>query len=155
MSSSSDSDISMSRISYPPPKTMKQEDYSDVNNWNRPQNAKAHCKCIIVTDTVNGTTLTDDDDNDSDSDKKGVPAFLVGTNGKLLSVKYKKQIYSSVKGFFNDNVNPKDVPSTIHQVARLFARASAISSRPNTSHSFCAPVIGRPMHFSFDNTMAG
>ena len=116
---------------------MKREDYPDVNNWNRPQNAKAHCKCIIVTDTseisadtVNSTTLTDSDDNDdddSDSDKKGVPAFLVGTDGKLLSVEYKKQIYSSVKGFFNDNVNPKNVPinysssgKTLHENFRNF-----------------------------------
>ena len=76
--------------------------------------------------------LTDNNNNnDSDSDKKGVPAFLVGTDGKLLSVKYKKQSYLSVKGFFNDNVDPKNVPinysssgKTLHENFHNFIQAT-------------------------------
>ena len=115
MSSSSTSDVSMSHSTYPAPKPLKREDYPNINNWNCPRNAKAQCKCIIVTDTskisadtVNSTALTND--NDDSDDKRGVPAFLVGTDGKLLSIEYKKQIYSSIEGFFNNNVDPKNVP---------------------------------------------
>ena len=48
----------------------------------------------ISTDTVNRLSIDqfrDNEDEDLNSrEKKGISGFLVGTNGKLLSIQYKK-----------------------------------------------------------------
>lgn len=106
---------------HPAPEPLKPEDFPNVKNWQRPtKSGSAHKKCIIVTDlsdvsgdTVDGLLRTPDNeeaDDDDPSDKAGVPAFLVGTDGKLLSNAYKVEMYASARAFLNEHITPNNVP---------------------------------------------
>ena len=139
---------------------LKPNDYPNVDNWNCPQKSKTHSKCVIVTDpseistdTADGIALLSTDNNNNDDDKKRVPAFLVGTDDKLLSVEYKTQIYSSVKGFLNNHIDPNNVPinysssgETLHENFHNFIKSKYMPLRLCSGHWKANALLIRLYH---------
>lgn len=108
-----------------------------VKNWSRNGKNKAQIATIWITDETDLTkdqpnmllnginsnsalqpTYDTDDDNDDDiprskAGKRGVPSFICGTDGKIVSPGLLKQIFTTARGFFNDEIdrNRNSIPA--------------------------------------------
>ena len=51
------------------------------------------------------------DDKDMTKQERGVPAFLEDENGNVISYQEKRRLYSELRGFWNDTINPNCPPN--------------------------------------------
>ena len=51
------------------------------------------------------------DDKGMTEQEKGVPAFLEDKNGNVISYQEKRRLYSELRGFWNDTINPDCPPN--------------------------------------------
>jgi hypothetical protein len=89
---------------------LRQSDYPKVKHWVRKRGDSSQVSVIKVVDADN---VSDDDEglgSDDANQEDGVLAFLEKDDGKLISYNDKKQLYRSMRGFWNDRVDCGNPP---------------------------------------------
>src|SRR5262245_40629435 len=89
---------------------LRQSDYPKVKHWVRRRGDSSQVSVIKVVDA---NSMSDDDEglgSDDSSQEDGVLAFLEKDDGNLISYDDKKQLYRSMRGFWNDRVDCGNPP---------------------------------------------
>src|SRR5271154_6752677 len=99
-------------ISSPELEALQHADYPQVNlkHWVQKRGDNTQIAVVKVVDKDN---LSDDDENAENDDSNqddGVLAFLEKEDGKLISYDEKKQLYRTMRGFWNDRIDPSKPP---------------------------------------------
>ena len=91
---------------------LRQANYPHIKHWTRKCGNKAQVAVIKVTDT--NCVNFDDDNPESDdlgpSKDDGIPAFLEYEDGTLINHEEKKQLYLTMRGWWNDNIDSENPP---------------------------------------------
>jgi hypothetical protein len=99
-----------------PLKPLKRKDYPNVKYWDREPRGRAPYAAIKVAATSdNGddsSSETDDAENvgSRTKGKSKIFAFLENEDGELISLSEKEALYSEVRGWWNENIDPARVP---------------------------------------------
>ena len=92
-----------------PPKpraTLRRSDYPNVKHWERRQNDAVQFSIIKVYDA--DSSDSDREPNDDEcitKQENGVLAFLEDEHGKVIDLDEKRQLYSELRGFWNENID--------------------------------------------------
>jgi hypothetical protein len=89
---------------------LQQSDYPKVKHWVRKHGDSSQVSVIKVVDADNISDNDDGLEGDDSNQEDGVLAFLEKDDGKLISYDKKKQLYRSMRGFWNDRVDGSNPP---------------------------------------------
>ena len=96
----------------PPQIALRKQDYPNVKHWERRPNDTIQLSVIKVYDTDHPSDC-DDSSRENEgltNQETGVLAFLEDENGKVISHHERRRLYSELRGFWNDNIDPTDPP---------------------------------------------
>jgi hypothetical protein len=91
----------------------RKQDYLNVKHWERQQNDATQLAVIKVYDTDHSSDCNDSsNENDGTTNRETrVLAFLEDKNGRVITHHKRRRLYSELRGFWNDNIDPTHPPN--------------------------------------------